>query len=123
VEAEAAETLVCVAPKTWFACYFEVGATAPTAQEQDYVGIIGDAGALVSLTHPELFTTAHAPTRINLPGIGRGQTIVDRRRSRRIRTPTAGTGRRRPRFVLHLETAQAAQAFTDVVDTYAAYRC
>ena len=46
---------------------------------RDYVGLIGDAGALVYLTNPELFTTAEFPVRVDLGGIGRGQTIVDRR--------------------------------------------
>ncbi len=45
----------------------------------DYVGLIGDAGALVYLTDPELFSTGTFPVRVNLPGIGRGQTIVDQR--------------------------------------------
>lgn len=47
--------------------------------EQDYVGVLGDAGALLILTHPKLFTTRRLPVRVNLAGIGRGQTIVDRR--------------------------------------------
>jgi pyrimidine-specific ribonucleoside hydrolase len=46
---------------------------------RDYVGLIGDAGALVYLTNPELFRTATFPVRVNLGGIGRGQTIVDQR--------------------------------------------
>jgi pyrimidine-specific ribonucleoside hydrolase len=87
---------------------------------QDYVGLIGDAGALVYLTRPELFTTARHPTRVNLAGIGRGQTIVDRRP---IAQDVAALGRdpwRSIEVVLDLDTAQAAQAFTDVVDAYAA---
>jgi pyrimidine-specific ribonucleoside hydrolase len=46
---------------------------------QDYVGLIGDAGALVYLTNPELFSARTLPVRVNLNGIGRGQTIVDQR--------------------------------------------
>ena len=46
---------------------------------QDYVGLIGDAGALVYLTNPELFNAQTLPVRVNLRGIGRGQTIVDQR--------------------------------------------
>ena len=45
----------------------------------DYVGLIGDAGALVYLTDPQLFTSRNLPVRVNLSGIGRGQTIVDQR--------------------------------------------
>ncbi len=44
-----------------------------------YVGLIGDAGALVWLTDPDLFTARRLPVRVNLSGIGRGQTIVDQR--------------------------------------------
>jgi pyrimidine-specific ribonucleoside hydrolase len=46
---------------------------------KDYVGLIGDAGALVYLTNPELFSARTLPVRVNLSGIGRGQTIVDQR--------------------------------------------
>jgi pyrimidine-specific ribonucleoside hydrolase len=45
----------------------------------DYVGLIGDAGALVYLTEPQLFVCRKLPVRVNLSGIGRGQTIVDQR--------------------------------------------
>ncbi len=44
-----------------------------------YWGPIGDAGAVVYLTNPELFRVRTLPVRINLSGIGRGQTIVDQR--------------------------------------------
>ena len=48
----------------------------------DYVGLLGDAGAMVLLTNPELFVTRELPVRVNLDGIGRGQTIVDQRAAR-----------------------------------------
>lgn len=86
---------------------------------QDYQGVIGDAGALVYLTHPELFTTATHPVRVNLSGLGRGQTIVDRRPIAQDQAGSADPWRS-VEVVLDLNTAQAAQAFTDVVDTYAA---
>ena len=42
--------------------------------------IIGDAGAVCALVAPELFTFETHPTQVELaPGIGRGQTLVDRR--------------------------------------------
>jgi pyrimidine-specific ribonucleoside hydrolase len=88
--------------------------------QQDYVGMIGDAGALVYLTHPELFTTAHHPTRVNLAGIGRGQTIVDRRPVAQDGDALSRDPWQRIEVVLDLDTAQAAQAFTDAVDAYAA---
>jgi pyrimidine-specific ribonucleoside hydrolase len=87
---------------------------------QDYVGGIGDAGALVYLTHPELFTTAHHPTRVNLAGIGRGQTIVDRRPVAQDSGALSQDPWRTVEVVLDLDVQQAADAFTGVVDTYAA---
>ena len=42
--------------------------------------IIGDAGAVCALVAPDLFTFKTHPTQVELaPGIGRGQTLVDRR--------------------------------------------
>ena len=46
---------------------------------RNYVGLLGDAGAMVLLTNPELFVIREVPVRVNLEGIGRGQTIVDQR--------------------------------------------
>lgn len=86
---------------------------------QDYRGVIGDAGALVYLTRPELFTTATHPIRVNLSGLGRGQTIVDRRPDAQDQTGSPDPWRS-VEVVLDLDAAQAAQAFTDVVDAYAA---
>ena len=41
---------------------------------------IGDAGAVCALVAPELFTVETWPVRVELaPGLGRGQTVVDRR--------------------------------------------
>lgn len=87
---------------------------------QDYVGGIGDAGALVYLTHPELFSTAHHPTRVNLTGLGRGQTVVDRRPVAQDAGALAGDPWRTVEVVLDLDVQQAAHAFTEVVDAYAA---
>ena len=47
--------------------------------QEHYTGMIGDAGALIMITNPNLFTTRTLPTQINLTGLGRGQTIVDQR--------------------------------------------
>ena len=87
--------------------------------EDDYVGVLGDAGALLILTHPELFTTQRLPVRVNLAGIGRGQTIVDRR-------PAAQDQEALDRdpwpvldVALDLDVDAAAAAFIDVVDAYA----
>ena len=87
--------------------------------EQDYVGVLGDAGTLLTLTHPGLFTTARLPVRVNLAGIGRGQTIVDRR-------PAAQDQEALDRdpwpvldVALDLDVDAAAAAFIAVVDGYA----
>lgn len=46
------------------------------------VQAIGDAGAVCAAVHPELFTFERRPLQVALaPGIGRGQTVVDRRGS------------------------------------------
>lgn len=86
--------------------------------EQDYVGVLGDAGALLLLTNPELFTTARLPVRVNLQGIGRGQTVVDRR-------PLAQDQEALDRdpwpileVALDLDVDAAAAAFVEVVDGY-----
>ncbi|WP_375423450.1 nucleoside hydrolase [uncultured Friedmanniella sp.] len=95
------------------------GARADGLSEQAYVGQIGDAGALVYLTHPELFTTASHPTRVNLSGIGRGQTIVDRRA---IAQDAGELGRdpwRTIEVVLGLDVPAAAQAFLETIDSFA----
>lgn len=96
------------------------GARADGLTEQDYVGGIGDAGALVFLTDPELFTVGRHPVRVDLAGLGRGQTVVDRR-------PVAHDVQARSadpwqvlEVVLDLDVQQAAQAFTEVVDAYTA---
>jgi inosine-uridine nucleoside N-ribohydrolase len=39
--------------------------------------LIGDAGALIALTNPELFTIEEAPVRIGLDGAERGRTLRD----------------------------------------------
>ena len=87
--------------------------------EQDYEGVLGDAGALLILTHPELFTTERLPVRVNLQGIGRGQTVVDRR-------PVAqdqGSLDRDPwpvlEVALDLDVDAAAAAFCAVVEGFA----
>ena len=86
--------------------------------EQDYVGVLGDAGALLFLTHPESFTASSFPVRVNLQGIGRGQTIVDRR-------PVAQDQESLDRdpwpvleVALDLDVDAAAAAFIAVIDGY-----
>lgn len=95
------------------------GARADGLFEQAYVGQIGDAGALVYLTHPELFTTAHHPTRVNLSGLGRGQTIVDRRAVAQDAGRLGQDPWQRIEVVLDLDVSAAAGAFLETIDTFA----
>jgi pyrimidine-specific ribonucleoside hydrolase len=64
--------------------------------------LIGDAGALIALTNPGLFTTEPVRIRIGLDGAQRGRTLRDPA-SRPIDVVTAG------------DAVQAAQTFADVV--------
>ena len=86
--------------------------------EQDYVGVLGDAGALVLLTHPELFTTRRLPVRVNLQGIGRGQTIVDRRPLAQDQAALDRDPWPVLEVALDLDVEAAAAAFVDVVEGY-----
>jgi pyrimidine-specific ribonucleoside hydrolase len=81
----------------------------------DYVGLIGDAGALVYLTDPELFTAGTFPVRVNLTGIGRGQTIVDRRPAAQDATAWASDPWPRLKVVLDADLEAAAARFVEIV--------
>jgi len=85
----------------------------------DYVGVIGDAGALVMLTHPELFDVRAFPVKVNLTGFGRGQTIVDQRA---ITTDPGDTGRTPWPIIdvaLDGDLEHAACAFVEVIERFA----
>jgi pyrimidine-specific ribonucleoside hydrolase len=71
---------------------------------------LGDAGALVLLTNPELFFTEEMPVRIDLDGMDRGQTIVD--------TWCEATS---PRVVaaLDLDATRAASVFVETISAFA----
>ncbi|HET9301295.1 MAG TPA: nucleoside hydrolase [Propionibacteriaceae bacterium] len=84
--------------------------TSSHGSSHDQVGLLGDAGAMVLLTNPELFVIRELPVHVNLDGIGRGQTVVDHQ-SRQRRTAVA----------LDLDAEQAASAFVKVIDGYAAW--
>jgi inosine-uridine nucleoside N-ribohydrolase len=83
---------------------------------RDYVGLIGDAGALVYLTNPELFRARTLPVRVNLSGMGRGQTIVDQRP---IVPDHAWTEDPWPRIdvVLGVDARAATEAFVKTIDS------
>ena len=85
----------------------------------DYLGLLGDAGAMVLLTNPELFVTRELPVRINLEGVGRGQTIIDRRAtlSENSRRSNASS---MINVVLDLDAGKAASAFVQTISAYAA---
>ncbi|MCW2811112.1 MAG: Pyrimidine-specific ribonucleoside hydrolase [Friedmanniella sp.] len=85
---------------------------------QHYLGLIGDPGALVWLTNPELFTTATHPVRVNLAGIGRGQTIVDRRSHLQDSEALGLDPWPELEVALDLDVAAAAADFTRTVDRY-----
>lgn len=85
----------------------------------DYVGLIGDAGALVFLTDPHLFTAETWPTRVNLTGMGRGQTIVDRRALPQDALALGRDPWRRLEIALDLDVPGAAAAFVAAIDAIA----
>lgn len=74
-------------------------------------GPLGDAGALVLLTNPELFVTEELGVRIEVDGIDRGQTIVD--------TQPEATS---PRVLVALDVdkAKAASVFVETISAFAA---
>jgi pyrimidine-specific ribonucleoside hydrolase len=90
----------------------------PRSEESNrYVGLLGDAGALVLLTNPELFATGKFPVRVNLAGIGRGQTIIDQRPGPRdTAEPDLWP---RIAVVVDLDIAQVASAFVKTIEGYA----
>ncbi len=74
---------------------------------------------MVLLTNPELFVARELPVRINLEGVGRGQTIIDRRatlyeNSRRSNASPMTN------VVLDLDATKAASAFVQTISAYAA---
>lgn len=52
---------------------------SPDGTPGDYLGWIGDAGAVCSIVTPDAFQVSRLPVRVELAGYGRGQTVVDRR--------------------------------------------
>ncbi|CAA9299063.1 MAG: hypothetical protein AVDCRST_MAG48-1166 [uncultured Friedmanniella sp.] len=58
--------------------------------------------------------------RVGLAGLGRGQTVVDRRPIAYDLQARSADPWQTLEVVLELDVQQAAQAFTDVVDAYAA---
>jgi pyrimidine-specific ribonucleoside hydrolase len=83
---------------------------------RDYAGLIGDAGALVYLTNPELFRARTLPVRVNLSGIGRGQTIVDQRPVAQTEATWSDDPWPRIEVVLGADVNAAAEMFVKTID-------
>jgi pyrimidine-specific ribonucleoside hydrolase len=84
----------------------------------DYVGSLGDSGAMVLLTNPELFVTRELPVRVNLYGIGRGQTIVDQRAALPDASPDPDTWPK-VTVAVDLDATQARSKFVKAIDGFA----
>lgn len=84
-------------------CRRRVSSDGPSGE---YVGMLGDAGAMVLLTNPELFITREQPVHVKLEGIGRGQITINEGAKLAM--------------VLDLDAAKAASAFVETIDAYAA---
>jgi pyrimidine-specific ribonucleoside hydrolase len=84
--------------------------TESYSQIHNHGSPLGDAGALVLLTNPELFVTEELPVRIALDGIDRGQTIID--------TQHEATS---PGVVVALDpdAAKAASVFVETISAFA----
>lgn len=79
---------------------------------QGKVGLLGDAGALVLMTNPELFLIEERPVRIELEGRNRGQAVVGQEANVN-EWP-------RVRVALDLDVTKAASAFVETIHSYAA---
>ena len=85
---------------------------------QDYVGLIGDAGALVMMTNPELFRIRRCPVRVELAGPSRGQTVVDQRPGTQDAEALARDSWPELDVVLNLDAAGAAAAFVGAIERF-----
>ena len=79
---------------------------------QTKAGLLGDAGALLLLTNPELFVTEELPVRIELKGARRGRSVLGR--------GAAANAWPRIRVAVDLDVAKAASAFVQTINAYAA---
>ena len=85
----------------------------------DYVSPLGDAGAMVLLTDPELFVIRELPVRVNLNGIGRGQTVVDQRAAHATASPDPDPWPK-VAVAVDLDAARAASRFVKTIDGFVA---
>ena len=82
------------------------------------MGLLGDAGAMVLLTNPELFVTRELLVQVALDGIGRGQTVFDQRATPEGTAEHDLDLRSKTAVVVDLDIAQAAATFVKVIDAY-----
>jgi pyrimidine-specific ribonucleoside hydrolase len=82
--------------------------------------LLGDAGAMVLLTNPELFVTRELLVRVNLAGVDRGQTTVVQPAPPDDSAATDPEAWSRITVALDLDATQAASAFVKVIDSYTA---
>jgi pyrimidine-specific ribonucleoside hydrolase len=87
---------------------------------QNHADLLGDAGAMVLLTNPELFITRELLVRVNLAGVDRGQTCVLQPASSDDSAAPVPDAWSRITVALDLDATQAASAFVKVIDSYAA---
>jgi pyrimidine-specific ribonucleoside hydrolase len=86
----------------------------------DHANLLGDAGAMVLLTNPELFVTCELPVRVNLAGADRGQVMVVQQTSPQDSAVPNPDAWPKITVALDLDATQAASAFVKVIDSYAA---
>ena len=92
--------------------------TVSDGSAEGYLGVLGDAGAVVYLTDPDLFGADDYPVRANLAGLGRGQTIVDRRSVIQDRDARSHDPWPQIRVVLDLAVERAAARFRTTLERY-----
>jgi len=85
----------------------------------DKVGLLGDAGALVLLTNPDLFMIEELPVRVELAGVARGRMIINRDATPKNQSSLDPSAR--VRVALDLDATKAASAFVETINAYAAY--
>ena len=88
--------------------------------DRDNSDLLGDAGAMVLLTNPELFLTRELPVRVNLTGVGRGRVIVAQRAWPRGSAAHNSAAWPKITVTLDLDATQAASAFVKMIESYAA---
>ena len=87
---------------------------------ENHADLLGDAGAMVLLTNPELFITRELLVRVNLAGVDRGQTTVVHPASPDDSAAPDPEPWSRITVALDLDATQAASTFVKVIDSYAA---